>query len=51
MRGDTQLIFMNPESILSDTAWRDMLKTPVYQVALAIDEVHIGIIVLLCVRR
>ena len=42
--GDVQLVFINPESILSDSAWRDMLRAPVYQcnlVALAIDEAHL----------
>ena len=43
-RGDAQLVFMNPESLLSDTAWRDMFRTPVYKenlVALAVDEAHL----------
>ena len=44
VRGDFQLLFINPETLLSDTAWRDMFRTPVYQenlVALAIDEAHL----------
>ncbi len=38
-----QLVFMNPESLMSDSRWRDMLRSPVYRenlVGLVIDEVH-----------
>ena len=28
--GDVQLVFASPEILLSDEAWRDMLRTPVY---------------------
>ena len=44
VRGDIQLIFMNPETLLSDQSWREMFLSPVYQkglVALAIDEAHL----------
>ena len=27
-RGDAQLVFMNPETLLSDSAWRDMFIVP-----------------------
>ena len=42
--GDVQLVFASPEILLSDRAWRDMLRTPVYQdnlVALTVDEAHL----------
>ena len=44
IKGDIQLVFMSPETILSDSGWRDMLNTSVYQkhlVALAVDEAHL----------
>ena len=43
-RGDIQLVFTSPETLLSDGTWRDMLRTPVCQdnlVALAVDEAHL----------
>ena len=42
--GFYQLVFFSPEALLCNEAWRDMLKTPVYQdnvVALVIDEAHL----------
>ena len=41
--GKYQLVFMSPESLLTDPTWRDMLLSPIYQenlVALVIDEAH-----------
>lgn len=38
-----QLIFMSPESALTDVRWRDMFSSPLYQerlVALIVDEAH-----------
>ena len=44
VRGEAQLVFTSPETLLSDSTWRDMLRTRIYQenlVALAIDEAHL----------
>ena len=44
IRGEAQLVFTSPETLLSDSTWRDMFRTHMYQenlVALAIDEVHL----------
>ena len=41
--GCFQLVFMSPESLLTNETWRDMLTSPVYQehlVAVVIDEAH-----------
>lgn len=41
--GEYQLVFISPESIISNLYWREMLRTPVYQenlVAFAVDEAH-----------
>ena len=41
--GKYQLLYMSPESLLTDERWRDMLLSPVYQehlVGLVIDEAH-----------
>ena len=35
--------FISPESLLTDSTWRDMVQTPVYQerlIAFAVDEAH-----------
>ena len=43
IRGMVQLLYVSPESILSNPQWRDMLLLPVYQkkvVALVVDEAH-----------
>ena len=42
-KGHAQLLFISPESLLSNPQWRDMLLLPVYQnkvVALIVDEAH-----------
>ena len=42
-KGRVQLLFISPESLLSNPQWRDMLRLPVYQeriVALVVDEAH-----------
>ena len=42
-KGKAQLLFISPESMLSNPQWRDMLLLPVYQknvVALIVDEAH-----------
>ena len=42
-KGMVQLLYVSPESILSNPQWRDMLLLPVYQkniVALVVDEAH-----------
>ena len=42
-KGLVQLLFISPESLLSNPQWRDMLLLPVYQekvVGLVIDEAH-----------
>ena len=41
--GKYQLVFMSPESLLTDPKWRDMVQSPIYQeklVALVVDEAH-----------
>ena len=41
--GLVQLLFISPESLLSNPQWREMLRIPVYQervVALVVDEAH-----------
>ena len=41
--GQFQLVYMSPESLLTDVRWRDMLQSPVYEenlVALIVDEAH-----------
>ena len=41
--GDFQLVFLSPESLLTDDRWRDMLQNSVYQerlVGLVVDEAH-----------
>jgi len=41
--GEYQLVFISPESIISNLYWREMLRTPVYRenlVAFAVDEAH-----------
>jgi bloom syndrome protein len=43
-QGMVQLLYISPESILSNPQWRDMLLLPVYQknvvAALVVDEAH-----------
>ena len=42
-KGLVQLLFISPESLLSNPRWREMLLLPVYQekvVALMVDEAH-----------
>ena len=42
-KGMVQLLYVSPESILSNPQWRDMLLLCVYQkniVALVVDEAH-----------
>ena len=42
-KGLVQLLFISPESLLSNPQWREMLQLPVYQermVALVVDEAH-----------
>jgi bloom syndrome protein len=42
-KGNIQLLFISPESLLSNPQWREMLLSPVYQknlVALIVDEAH-----------
>ena len=42
-KGLVQLLYISPESLLSNPQWREMLRLPVYQermVALVIDEAH-----------
>ena len=44
MNGDVQLVYLSPESVLSQTHWREMFKTPCYHdnlVCLAVDEAHL----------
>ena len=41
--GRFSLIFMSPESLLTDMKWRDLLQGPVFQenlVAFVVDEAH-----------
>ena len=41
--GKFQIVYINPESLLTDVRWRDMLLCPVYQdnlVGLVVDEAH-----------
>ena len=41
--GEKQLIYMSPESLLTDLDWRDIIQGPVFQanlVAIIIDEAH-----------
>ena len=41
--GTFQLVYLSPESLLTNDTWRDMLQTPTYQqhlAALVIDEAH-----------
>ena len=41
--GKYQLVFMSPESLLTDPKWRDMVQSPIYQedlVALVVHEAH-----------
>ena len=42
-KGLVQLLFISPESLLSNPQWREMLQLPVYQekvVGLVVDEAH-----------
>ena len=44
LNGDAQLVYLSPESVLSHTIWREMIRTPCYQnnlVCLAVDEAHL----------
>ncbi len=41
--GNFQLVYMSPESLLTDDRWRDMLQSPLYKdnlVGLIVDEAH-----------
>jgi len=41
--GQFQLVYLSPEALLTNSTWRDMLQSPVYQsnlVALVVDEAH-----------
>ena len=41
--GEFSLIFISPESLLTDVKWRDMLLSPIYQdnfIAFVVDEAH-----------
>ena len=41
--GSFQLVYLSPESLLTDGRWRDMLQNPIYQerlVGLVVDEAH-----------
>ena len=43
LRGQHQLVFMSPESLLCDLVWRSMLSTSIYSknlIAFIIDEAH-----------
>lgn len=43
MAGDFQLIYISPETLLTDHEWRDVLRSPLFQknlVGLVIDEAH-----------
>ncbi|KAL5486998.1 hypothetical protein EMCRGX_G019550 [Ephydatia muelleri] len=43
LRGEVQIVFIGPESLLQNRTWREMLRTPVYKsnlVAFVVDEVH-----------
>ena len=39
-KGQVQLLYVSPESILCNPQWRDMLLLPVYLIALVVDEAH-----------
>ena len=42
-RGDYQLVYMSPESVLAVLRWRKMFSSTVYQenlMAMAVDEAH-----------
>lgn len=41
IRGDAQLVYMNPETILSDSGWSDMLVYQKNLVVLSIHEAHL----------
>ncbi len=44
LKGEAQLVFMSPESLLSVLMWREMFRSRVYQeniVCLAVDEAHL----------
>ncbi len=44
LKGEAQLVFMSPESLLSVLTWREMFRSRVYQenfVCLAVDEAHL----------
>ena len=41
--GNYQLVYISPEALLTNSTWRDMLQSPIYQsnlVALVVDEAH-----------
>ncbi len=41
--GNFQLVYMSPESLLTDIRWRDMLQSPIYRenlIGLVVDEAH-----------
>ena len=43
-RGKAQLVYMSPETLLSEPLWRELFRSPTYKsnlVALAIDEAHL----------
>lgn len=43
LRGEMQIVFIGPESLISNPTWREMLRSPVYKknlVAFIVDEVH-----------
>ena len=43
MCGEAQLLYMSPETLLTDKEWRDILESPIVQdnlVALVVDEAH-----------
>lgn len=44
VNGDAQLVYLNPEAVLSQTNWREIFNTPCYHdnlVCLAVDEAHL----------
>ena len=43
LKGQYQLVFISPESLLRNLQWREMLRSPTYQshlVGIAVDEAH-----------
>ena len=43
LQGKYKVVYVSPESILRDSKWRNMLRTPAYKenvIALAVDEAH-----------